>query len=222
MKNFLQIAEGIDVLPLLLEIQRQPELWDKNPARLSKRGPHHESHDIQLRSRDEADCLAEYAKWKHFSDEHIPVWYKNIDYFPSARKLIFDLMHRVQAEMLGIGLIYKVEPGKKVYRHVDKGWCPGYYDKFNLCLQSNPRAAFLYDDEALVQRAGDVHHFRNDVPHRVANDGDCDHIILTLTMRCDRGVRVPWSPEGWTIDKQREATGDVGEGLYGEDSPVWQ
>ena len=46
MNNFLKIAQDVDVLPLLLEVQRQEFLWNKNPARLSKLGPHSESDDI--------------------------------------------------------------------------------------------------------------------------------------------------------------------------------
>lgn len=205
MNNFLQIASGVDVLPFLLEVQRQPELWDKNPARLSKRGPHHETQDIPLRSKDEAACLLDGKKWREFSDEHIPVWYKNADFFPAARKIIFDLMARVQGEMLGGVYLYRLQPGKQIYPHVDRGWHPEFFDKFNVCLQSNSRSKFIYENEILIQKAGDIHHFRNDTMHCVVNDGQNDHIVMVVTIRCDRGYRVPWSPEGWTIDTQLAA-----------------
>ena len=200
MRNFLQIAQNVDVLPLLLEVQRQPHLWDKNPCRLSRRGPHYESQDILLRCSDETKHHAS-GDWTTFVDKHISEWYSAADYFPSAKPIIFDLMHRVKAEMLGAVLIYKVEPGKQVFPHVDKGWHPEFYDKFNICLQSNPKAAFCYENEAMPQKQGDVHFFRNDVTHWVVNEGDTDHIVLTVCLRTDRGYRVPFSPEGWTMDK---------------------
>lgn len=201
MKNFMQIGSAWDVMPLLLDLQRQPELWNKNPCRLSKIGPHFESHDISLRYKDETPNFEHPEKWLQFSDEHVPVWYKSIDYLPSARKLIFDLMAAVRGEMLGGVLIYKLQPGKKIHSHSDKGWHADYYDKFNICLQSNPAAYFGYDEECMVQRQGDVHHFRNDVDHCVINEGMTDHIVMTVCIRLDRGFRTQWSPEGFSLDK---------------------
>ena len=203
MKNYLQIAAGVNVMPLLLELQRQPELWNKNPCRLSKRGPHHETSDIILRYKDERPNIKS-GDWSNFSDEHIPDWYQSWDRLPAAKPLVFDLMAAVHGEMLGAVLIYRVRTGEKIYPHIDPGWHAGAYDKFNVCLKSNPKAAFVYESEAMVQRQGDVHHFRNDVTHSVINEGDDDHIVMTVCIRQDRGVRVPWSPEGWSLDKGRD------------------
>lgn len=200
MNNFLKIASGVDVMPLLLDIHRQPELWDKNPFRLSVRAPHHETQDICLRYKDETENQ-ERGDWSNFSDEHIPDWYKSADFLPHAKRIIFDLMARVHGEMLGAVFIYKLQPGKQIYPHKDFGWHPEFYDKFNICLQSNPQASFCYDGERMVQAAGDVHQFRNDTKHWVKNDGDCDHIVMVVCIRLDRGHRVPWSPDGWTMDK---------------------
>jgi quercetin dioxygenase-like cupin family protein len=200
MTNFLKIASGVDIMPLLLEVQRQPELWDKNPCRLSKRTPHHETQDMILRYKDETENL-ERGDWSNFSGAHIPDWYKSIDFLPSAKKLTFDLMAHVRGEILGGVFLYKLNPGTQIYPHKDKGWHPEFYDKFNICLQSNPQAAFCYDGERMIQQAGDIHHFRNDTQHWVVNEGDCEHIVMTVCIRLDRGNRTPWSPEGWTMDK---------------------
>lgn len=200
-RNFTQVARGIDGLPLLGEVLRQPELWDKNPCRLSRRGPHHETQDMFLRYRDETK-YRESGDWSGFADEHISIWNKTIDYLPSARRLIFDLMAAVQGEILGGVFLYKVEPGKQIYPHIDRGWHAEYYDKFNICLASNPQTAFFYEGDAMVQAAGDVHWFRNDVNHWVRNDGTTDHIVLTVCIGLDRGQRAPWSPTGWTFDSK--------------------
>ena len=201
MKNFLQIAAGLDVMPLLLELQRNAHLWDKNPLRLSRTAPHYETSDIVLRARDERPHI-ESCDWKNFSDEHISTWYQNSDMLPAAKPFCFDLMKRVNGEQLGGVFIYRLKPGAQIYPHVDTGWHPEFYDKYNICLQSNPQAAFYYDDERMVQRAGDVHFFRNDSMHGVINEGDTDHIVMIVCIRSDRGERCPWSPEGWTFDQQ--------------------
>ncbi len=198
--NFLKIASGVDVMPLLLDVQRQPELWNKNPCRLSERGPHYETQDMFLRYKDETENI-KTGNWKNFSDPHFAEWNKTIDYLPHAKAMTFELMSRVRAEILGGVFLYKLQPGKKIHQHVDKGWHPEFYDKFNICLQSNPNAAFCYEGEAMVQQAGDIHHFRNDVLHWVVNEGQEDHIVMTVCVRLDRGYRVPWSPEGWELDK---------------------
>ena len=205
MKNFLQIAAGIDIMPLLLEVQRQPEVWNRNPCRLGKVAPHHETQDIILRYKDDRPGMADPAEWLKFSDAHIPDWYQAADFLPSARKIIFDLMARVRGEMLGGVFLYKLEPGKKIYPHKDWGWHPEFYDKFNVCLSSNEKAGFGYKcGEVMYQRPGDVHHFRNDACHFVFNQGETDHIVLTVCIKLDRGVRIPFAPEGWSFDGQME------------------
>lgn len=200
MRHFKKIIEGANTAPLLAEVLAQPELWNKNPCRLSSRGPHRETHDMFLRYKDETENM-QSKDWRNFSDMHIPEWNKTIDYLPSAKKLIFDLMAKVYGEMLGGVFIYKVEPGKQVYPHVDRGWHPEFYDKYNVCLQSNPKAAFCYQNEKFVQKQGDIHFFENEILHWVVNDGDTDHIIMIVCIRSDRKYRAPWSPKGWSLDE---------------------
>jgi hypothetical protein len=202
MVNFTQVGNGVNTQPLLAQVLGQPHLWDKNPCRLSKHGPHHESNDIFLRSNDETPMLADKALWSTYVRKHTSVWYQSIDLLPAAKPLIYGVMLGAQAEQLGGVYIYKLKPGCKIHPHIDTGWHPDYYTKFNICLQSNPQAAFVYYDELLVQQAGDVHNFRNDVTHSVINEGVTDHIIMTVCVRTDDGYRCPWSPEGWSLDKQ--------------------
>lgn len=200
--KFMRVAEGINTGPLLEEVLRQPELWNKNPCRLSWRGPHRETQDMFLRYRDETPFI-ESGAWNLFAGPHLPIWNKTIDYLPCALPLIFNLMAGVRGEILGGVFLYKVEPGKQIYPHVDQGWHAQFYDKFNVCLASNPQTRFHYEDDAMVQTAGDVHWFRNDVAHGVVNEGETDHIVLTVCIAMDRGQRAPWSPEGWTFDGQK-------------------
>lgn len=183
MRNFLKIASGVDVMPLLLEIHRQPSLWDQNVARLMERGPHRETHDIWIRYKDETENKAT-GDYRNFADSHDPVWYPAYYALPSARPLIFSLMSRVEGERLGGILIYSVPPGKRIYPHVDKGWVVDYYERFNVCLQSNAQALFCYaDGEPMIAQAGDIHCFANNVSHWVENEGDSDHIVMTVCIR---------------------------------------
>jgi hypothetical protein len=197
--NFLKV-DVADVSALVAELDAHGELWNRNPCRLSKRGPHHETDDIFLRYKDERPNL-QAGDWSNFSDEHIPSWYAGIDMLPAARAIIFGLMGKFSGEMLGGVFIYRMRPGSRIYGHVDRGWHPEYFEKFNVCLRSNPAARFIYADDAMVQDAGEVHWFRNDVRHDVVNEGETDHIVMTVCIRMDSGGRVPPSPDGWTMDK---------------------
>lgn len=183
MKNFAKIAEGWDVTPVLLELHRQPHLWDRNKARLSDRGPHRETHDIWVRYKDEA-LNVKTGDYQDFGDPHDPVWYPAYYELPSLRPFIFSIMAMVEGERLGGVLLYSVPPGAKIHPHTDTGWHVDYYEKFNVCLQSNPKAAFFYEGEVMTAKAGDVHRFVNNVPHWVENDGEDDHIVLTVCIRC--------------------------------------
>jgi hypothetical protein len=189
MKNFLKIASGWDVMPLLLELHRQPNLWDRNKARLSDVGPHRETHDIWIRYKDETENVAR-GDYRNFGDPHDGVWYPAFYELPALRPMIFRLMSMVEGERLGGVLLYSVPPGKRIYPHTDTGWHVDYYEKFNVCLQSNERARFCYGEEAMVAQAGDVHRFVNNVPHWVENDGEDCHIVLTICIRThDYGAR---------------------------------
>ena len=203
MNNFMQIGSNVNVMPLLMDLQRQPFLWNKNPCRLSKRGPHYETSDIFLRYKDETENF-ESGDFSNFSDKHIPVWYKAIDHLPYVKKLCFDLMATVNGEMLGGVLLYRVRPGEKIHKHTDQGWHAKSFEKYNICLQSNEKSKFCYENEEMVQKPGDLHWFCNTVPHWVVNEGDTDHIILTICILLDNGYRTPWAPEGWTMDKHLE------------------
>lgn len=202
MKNFRQVAANALVAGLGLELQRQPELWNANPSRLGSKGPHRETQDIFLRYKDERPHI-ESDDWTTYSDAHIPMWYYAFDRLPSAHGLIFSLAGQFRAEMIGGINIYKLAPGKVIYPHKDPGWHPRFYDKFNVCIESNPKARFEYPDdgEVMIQQAGDIHWFRNDTLHQVVNEGETDHIVMTVCLRLDRGKRVPPSPKGWTMDE---------------------
>lgn len=200
-----KVASGMAVAELLGQVLAQPELWNRNPCRLSRHGPHHETEDMFLRFRDETP-FRESGNWMRFCDPHLASWNETIDHLPAARTLVFECMAAVQGEVLGGVFLYKVRPGKQIYPHIDSGWHPDFYDKLNVCLSSNPDARFYYDEsEPMVQAPGDVHWFRNDVMHGVVNAGTTDHIILTVCLRADTGVRDSWSPAGWSMDESLHA-----------------
>lgn len=184
--NFARIAQGVDVQPIRYELERQPALWNRNPARLDQRGPHRETDDIWIRYNDEAKHKDK--NYAGFNDAHDSIWYPSYYLLPSLRNLIFNLMRAVEGERLGGVLIYRVPPGKQIYPHTDAGWHVEYFDKYNVYLQSDPRARFCFSDgTAIAATTGDVYWFRNDVEHAVVNESDEPLLVLTVCARVNKG-----------------------------------
>lgn len=176
MRNFLKVAEGIDVVPLLLELQRQPELWDANRARKdAPESPHREMSDIWIRHAQNAE---------QFQSPHFASWYPAFAALPSLRKLIFDSMARVQASHLGGVLITRIQAGGKIFPHSDRGWHPEFYNcKLYVVLESNPKCVFRVEDEGVVMKQGDVWRIDNTKEHEVVNAGDTERMTLIICMR---------------------------------------
>lgn len=187
MRNFLKIAEGVDVMPLLAAIDARPELWDAHKERKESEGtPHSRMSDIWVRYNDKA----KYKDRESFNSEHVPVWYPAWHALPEMRRIIFDLMAAVDGEMLGGVLITRIPAGGGIAPHVDTGWHVEYYDKFYVSLQSEPGANFCCDHEDAIEvlnpKRGDVWRFDNRKNHWVENDSDQDRITLIVCIRTDK------------------------------------
>lgn len=178
MRNFLKVVEGLDVLPLLLSLQRQPELWGKNALRKEAPGsPHAEMTDIWVRFAE---------KEEDFPKPHFATWYPAYHALPQLRQIIFALMARVEATHLGGVLITRIPPGGVIQPHADAGWHPEFYNcKLYVVLASNPKCIFRVEDETASMRPGDVWRIDNTKEHEVVNAGDTERMTLIICMRCD-------------------------------------
>ena len=183
MKNFLQIANGVDIMPLLFAIQRQPHLWDKNTLRTRhKQSPHTQVSDIWLRFND----LSPYQKSEEYSgivDEHESINYPAFSELPQARILIFSLMARVEGERLGRCIISKLPAGCSIDPHVDGGSHASYYERFHIPLQTNKDCLFRCGDESVLMIPGTVWWFNNAIEHEVVNQGVDDRIHLIVDIK---------------------------------------
>jgi quercetin dioxygenase-like cupin family protein len=176
---FLKIAEGIDTLPLLLALHRQPWLWDQHPARRVAPGsPHAEMTDIWVRYGE-----AGGDDYSALAGPHDSVWYPAAHALPQVRPIVFGLMARVEGERLGGILITRLPPGGRIAPHTDSGWHAGYYEKFYVALQNPPGAVFAWEQGAIHARTGDCWWFRNDLPHWVENHSNVDRIAMIVCIR---------------------------------------
>jgi hypothetical protein len=170
MRHF-QFLGGIDPLPTLIELQRQPELWDADISRKGYDGsPHKDVSDIWVRYGSLGDL------------KFLPAWYC----LPSLRPIVFTVMIRVQAVELGGVLITRVPAKKSVAPHIDSGWhAERYNTKVYVALQTSDQCVNNIEDESVVMKGGEAWIFRNTVMHDVVNNGDDDRISVIVCTRCE-------------------------------------
>ena len=181
MSKIMTIASGVDVMPLVLQVERNPELWDEWTLRTEATdSPHHTSSDIWLRYNDKANFNGDKAE---FNGEHDSVWYPAAQKLPALRDIVFNLMARVRGERLGGIWVTKIPPGKSVLPHVDGGWHAGHYDKYAVQLKSAPGQSFNFEGERLESKPGDVYWFDNSYAHWVLNDSDQERMTLIVCIK---------------------------------------
>ncbi len=182
--RFVQIASGVDTLPVMLELNRAADLWDRNPERRLYPGtPHAAMTDITVRYMPETQLAAGGLEARF--REHRNVFWRAWNALPSLRPMVFALMHRVGAVELGSILITKLPSGRRIEPHSDAGsWAPEYYNcKCHITLAG--KAAVMCDGEAAEFVAGSIWTFDNLLTHSIDNTGECDRIVVIVSLRCE-------------------------------------
>jgi len=175
MDNFFRLAKGVNFNPLLVAINRQPELWDRNTLRTKHPNTaHSEVSDIWLMFNELGEDVA---------NDIIVKPYPAFEKLPQARPLIFDLMRTVEGVTLGRVIITKLPPGKKITPHVDGGAPATYYKRYQMALQSLPGALFTIRDETVQFESGEVWLIDNKKEHSVVNNSRDDRIVMIVDIR---------------------------------------
>ncbi len=183
MRNFCQIAANVDVLPLVLDLYRQPELWDQNNVRTAGDGPFKGTNDIWARFRDPAELVSRES----FAEPFTPVFYPAWNALPHLRPIVFGLMARCEAVQLGAVLITRVPAGQQVAPHHDRGrWHAEFFGlKVYIPLATNSRVISTCEDESVVMEIGSAWSFPNTVMHSTVNNGETDRITAIICMRVE-------------------------------------
>lgn len=184
MKHFIQLG-NVDVLPLLLQLDRNPQLWDANDTRTSHVGsPHSDVSDIWLRWRKAEELTSPASYNEPFINFQ---WYDAMNLLPAVRPILMDIMARVGGTALGGALITKIPSGKAVKPHSDSAsWHANFFNlKVYTVIKSNPNAVNWCAGESLVMAPGTVWSFDNTKPHSVYNEGDDDRITMMVAVRTE-------------------------------------
>lgn len=192
MKNFERLAQGIDVMPALLSLKTNDDLWNQYTLRTMTPGsPHREVSDIWLRMNDLKKCR-QADEDPVFVDHRESINYPAMSRLPQIRTMVMALFQMVSGERLGRVLISRMNPGAQIGEHKDIGpdlakWYDNepYYSRFHIVLQGLPGSIFYCGDEQVNMRTGEIWFFRNDVEHSVVNNSADERIHIV----CD--IRVP-------------------------------
>lgn len=183
MRYFQKIASGVETLPLMLDLYRQPELWDANTARTGGAGSFEGTSDIWVRFRAPEELTSREAFAEPFTPMFYPAWHA----LPHLRPIVFGLMARLEAVQLGGVLLTRIPARGAVTRHNDRGrWHPTFFrTKAYLPLATNDKCISTCADESVVMQVGDAWLFDNLQDHSTENNGDTDRITLIVSLRVE-------------------------------------
>lgn len=183
MRFFQKIAAGVDTLPLVSALQRQPGLWNQKRFRTTfERTPHGAVDDIWLRFSDDSrttDTAAVMADGEC-------VWHPAAAALPQARPILLDLMRRLEAYQLDRVIITRLKPGGVILPHADN---EGAYvhdphrHRYHVVLQGLPGSLYRTGNETVCMLTGEVYWFDALTEHEVVNNSSDDRIHLLADMR---------------------------------------
>lgn len=194
MRNFMKLAQNIDVRPLMLALTQNPDMWHADTyMRDYPQGPFGQIHSILLRFPvkrvfEMEEDLANYNAGKSQWDWHESVDYPVYNRLHAARPIIQDLMRLVEGERLGRVIINRIVPGGKIDPHEDTPIHTSYYKRFHVVLQSAPGVQFIAGDENAYMATGEAWWFDNKTMHEVINSSAVDRIHMVVDIRCRTDV----------------------------------
>lgn len=181
MSHFTLIASGLDVAPLLAEMDAHSELWNARSGRRSAQSPHRETSDLWLRYADPSLVPTLDQQRPHAS-----VWYPEADLLPSVHGVVARIMMALGVPLqLGGILATRIPAGKQVYEHHDDlAWHARYYtDKVWAVLRGNDSCINTVEDESMIWKPGECWQHSNLLNHSVQNNGSTERIVLIVCTR---------------------------------------
>jgi quercetin dioxygenase-like cupin family protein len=173
------MMSGLDTIPLMNQIVRQPELWGKDTY--SKDYPDYPFKDTDTIYVRFTPNAKEWEPGK--SDPHEAEWMDGYVHLPAVRPFIFGLMNKVEGERLGRVLINRLKPGGTIFSHTDPPLFTQYWSRYHIVLQSSPGCVFKVGEEQVQMRTGELWWFDNGKPHEVVNNSSLDRIHLIIDIR---------------------------------------
>lgn len=164
MQFFKLIRSGVDVAPLLEEVQSQPQVWLLDTARQDKIRAQRETNTIFLRSAVSRPDL-------HINENQETRPTPVAKSFPRAVAFMTEFAAEMNCQ-LSRATIVRLKPNSQVFRHIDGG---SYYflrDRFHLVLKSSAGSVLMSGGEQVRMQEGELWWFDNKQHHEAYNDSD--------------------------------------------------
>lgn len=167
LNNFRLLASGIDVAPLLAELDDNPQLWDEITLRQGYEGSaHRDTKAIFLRW-----CSDLSVKSAFLSKEAVD--YPALAKLPAARPFLKD----------GRALVVNLRAGGRVTPHIDQGLYSEEFMRTHLVLSARPGVLFHSGGETVEMRTGELWWFNHRTTHSVENNSGADRLHLIIDTR---------------------------------------
>ena len=173
--NFIRIAEGLDVEPLLELLDAKPELWKEIEARQKcTNSPHKDTESIYVRGPFKMSLY--YVLWDTGSYDYPCMEYLK----PALVPLMRPILEKLEVKDMGRLLIVNLKPSGHVTKHNDQGTYADHYQRFHLVLRSNRWCRQTCGDQEQKFEEGEVWWFNHKKLHTADNVGMTDrvHIIF--------------------------------------------
>lgn len=184
MPNFIRISEDEDTLPILAELDAAPEVWFSDTSRQRNVRCQRNTRNIFLRSAKKP--------LPHGANNANDVHESRVA--PAARQFPRTLAYckRVADAMegqLGRANLVALQPGCKVFPHIDIGEYYRIRDRFHLVLKSSEGSPLSTENETVVMQEGELWVFNNKARHWAENQSDEQriHLIFDVLPPCGRG-----------------------------------
>jgi aspartyl/asparaginyl beta-hydroxylase (cupin superfamily) len=195
MKFFRRVGSGIDVAPLLAEIQAQEDAWLANTSRQDKIHVQHDTNTIFLRSAVRRPDL-------HVNENQESRPTQISANFPRAMSAMTKIAEAMKSS-LSRATIVRLKPKSQVGQHIDVG---SYYlirNRFHLVLHSTSGSVLISGNEAVRMRAGELWWFDNKQHHSAFNESEewRIHYIFDLLPQAYQTLAVnPLPPAAPTLE----------------------
>ena len=171
--NFVRVADGLDVEPLLKLLDAKPELWKEITTRQDMtKSPHKDSECIYVRGPLKMSIY--YVMYDIGSYD-----YPCMEYLKSALvPLMRPILDKLQVKEMGRVLIVNLKSSGHVTKHIDTGTYADHYERFHIVLRSNQHCFQTSGSELQRFEVGEVWWFDNKKLHTAHNVGDTDRIHI--------------------------------------------
>jgi hypothetical protein len=158
-KYFERLEHGVDVAPILAEIERQPDAWVRQTGRQDKGGVQRETAAVPIRGLRKSDIRGRRRR-----DVHESRYTTMSRDFPATTGFIRRMAFERDAD-LGRAKIVRMGPHGRVYPHVDRGDYYALRDRFHLIVKSPLGSRLCAGDEEVRMCEGELWWFDNKQSH---------------------------------------------------------